>query len=130
MFNKLCTPAKFYFVVSVIFYVLMLAQNINCSDRFHLGEYSCPQNTGAILFLNALYIIVWTWVINLICTSNKTISWIIVLFPIILLFICLGIVLMNGIKKENNKRENFQGGCWMGNCSGSETSQSTLGVFS
>jgi hypothetical protein len=53
-----------------------------------------------ILVLNALYIAIWTYVLNLICTINKNISWIIVLFPFILLFIGLGIVLINGIQQE------------------------------
>ena len=100
MFKKLCSPAKFYFVIATISYILMLIQNINCKDRFYLGNYSCQQNTGAILILNALYIIVWTWVINTICTVNKNISWVIVLFPFLLFFLCLGIVLMNDKKKE------------------------------
>jgi hypothetical protein len=101
MFKQLCSPAKFYFVIAIISYILMVVQNINCKDRFYLGSYSCEQNTTVILFLNALYILAWTWIINLICTVNKTISWVIVLFPFIMLFIILGIVLINGIHKEN-----------------------------
>ena len=101
MFKKLCTPAKFYFIIAAVSYALMLLQNINCKDRFYLGNYSCPQNTGIILLGNALYILVWTWIINLICTVNKTISWVIVLFPFILLFICLGILLIHGMQQES-----------------------------
>lgn len=101
MFKELCTPAKFYFIIATISYILMIAQNINCKERFYLGTYSCEQNTPVILFLNALYILAWTWIINLICTVNKTISWVIVLFPFIMLFIILGVVLINGIHKEN-----------------------------
>ena len=100
MFNKLCSPAKFYFIIATISYILLIVQNINCKDRFYLGNYSCQQNTGTILILNALYIIVWTWVINTICTIHKNISWVIVLFPFLLFFICLGIVMMKDNKKE------------------------------
>jgi len=101
MFKELCSPAKFYFIIATISYILMVAQNINCKERFYLGTYSCEQNTPVILFLNALYIVAWTWIINLICSVNKTISWVIVLFPFIMLFIILGVVLINGIHKEN-----------------------------
>ena len=101
MFKELCPPARFYFIIASISYILMLSQNINCNGRFYLGSYSCPQNTSVILFANALYIALWTWILNLICTVNKNISWIIVLFPFILLFIGLGIVLIDGIQKEN-----------------------------
>lgn len=101
MFKQLCTPAKFYFIIATISYILMLFQNINGNGRFYLGSYSCPQNTSLILLLNAFYILLWTWILNLICSVNKNISWIIVLFPFILLFIGLGIVLIDGIKKES-----------------------------
>ena len=99
MFDKLCSPAKFYFIIATISYIFLIVQNINCKDRFYLGNYSCEGNTEAILVLNAVYIVVWTWVINTICTVNKNISWLIVLFPFILFFICLGIVILNGQKK-------------------------------
>jgi len=100
MFKKLCSPAKFYFVIATISYILLIVQNINCKDRFYLGNYSCKQDTGIILGLNAIYIVVWTWVINTICTINKNVSWLIVLFPFILFFICLGVILMHGQKKD------------------------------
>jgi hypothetical protein len=118
MFKELCTPAKFYFILATISYILMLGQNINSNGRFYLGSYSCPHNTSMILFLNAIYILLWTWILNLICTVNKNISWIIVLFPFILLFIGLGIVLINGIQKES-----FCMSC------AADVSQSTLSVF-
>ena len=114
MFKKLGSPAKFYFIIATISYIFLIAQNINCKDRFYLGNYSCKQNTAVILGLNAIYILVWTWVINTLCTVNKDISWLIVLFPIILFFICLGIVIMNGQKKERE---------------GIETASSTLSIY-
>ena len=101
MFKELCTPAKFYFIIASVSYILMILQNINSHNRFHLGSYSCPHNTSMILLLNALYIALWTWILNVICSINKNISWIIVLFPFILLFIGLGIVLIDGMQKES-----------------------------
>jgi hypothetical protein len=118
MFKELCPPAKFYFIIASISYILMLFQNINCNGRFYLGSYSCPQNTSVILLANALYIALWTWILNLICTVNKNISWIIVLFPFILLFIGLGIVLIDGMQKES-----FCLGC------AADVSQATLNVL-
>ena len=117
MFKQLCTPAKFYFIIATVSYILMLFQNINCNGRFYLGSYSCPQNTSVILVLNALYIVLWTYILNLICSVNKNISWIIVLFPFILLFIGLGIVLIDGIQKENFSN------------SSADASQATLNVI-
>jgi hypothetical protein len=101
MFNNLCQPAKFYLTVSIIYYILILLQNIGSHDRFYLGSYSCMHSSPIIiLVINGLYILLWTWLLNLICSVNKTISWIIVFFPIILLFISFGIILLRGIKLE------------------------------
>ena len=101
IYDKLCKPAKFYFVIATISYIFMILQNIGSNGRFTLGVYSCPHsNTGVILGMNAVYIVLWTWILNMICTINPKISWIIVLFPFILLFISLGLVLIQGIKKE------------------------------
>jgi len=102
MFNQLCPPAKFYLVMSIVYYILILLQNIGSHDRFYLGSYSCSHsNPGILLLINGLYIILWTWLLNLICGINKTISWIIVFFPVFVLFISFGIVLMRGITIES-----------------------------
>jgi|688.fasta_scaffold328950_1 hypothetical protein len=110
MLNQLCAPAKFYLVMSIVYYILILLQNIGSRDRFYLGSYSCSHsNPGIILLINGLYILLWTWLLNLICSVNKTISWIIVFFPVILLFISFGIILMRGIKLESmNNLQNFK----------------------
>jgi hypothetical protein len=101
MFNELFPPAKFYLVMSIVYYILILLQNIGSHDRFYLGSYSCRHsNPGILLLINGVYILLWTWLLNLICGINKTISWIIVFFPIFVLFISFGIVLMRGIKLE------------------------------
>ena len=102
MFSKLCSPAKFYFLISSVSFILMLLQNIGSNGRFNLGVYSCPHShTGVILILNALYILAWTWILNLICTINKTLTWVIVLFPFIMLFIALGAVMIRGMHMES-----------------------------
>ena len=96
-FDKLCPPAQFYFVVSVLSYSFIVLQNIGNTGRFSLGTYSCP-HSNPILFLigQGLYILLWTWILNMICKLNTGISWLIVLFPFILFFILLGMVLLQG----------------------------------
>lgn len=104
MFNQLCAPAKFYLVMSIVYYILILLQNIGSHDRFYLGSYSCSHsNPGILLLINGIYVLLWTWLLNLICGINKTISWIIVFFPIFVLFISFGIILMRGIKLDDMK---------------------------
>jgi hypothetical protein len=44
-----------------------------------------------------LYIIFWTWILNLICKSGASVvSWVLVLFPIILMFLIIGYFLLTG----------------------------------
>lgn len=103
-FDKLCNPAKFYFLISAISYILVILQNIGNSKRFTLGSYSCRHsNTALLLFLQAIYILVWTWLLNLLCKINPGISWVIVLFPFILFFLVLGMILFNGMQKDHQE---------------------------
>ena len=87
-FNKLCDPAKFYLLLSAISYSLILLQNIGNRSTFTLGTYSCQHSSpGLFLVGQAIYIALWTWLLNLICKWNPAISWVIVLFPFLLFFI-------------------------------------------
>jgi hypothetical protein len=52
-----------------------------------------------------VYIFFWTWVLDLICKINTGISWVIVLFPFVLFFLILALVLINGINQD--KKEGF-----------------------
>ena len=98
-FDKLCTPAKFYLILSGISYSLILLQNIGNHSRFTLGTYSCAHsNPGLFLVGQAIYILLWTWLLNYICKWNTNISWVIVLFPYLLFFILLGLVLFQGLE--------------------------------
>lgn len=96
-YSKLCKPAKFYFIVSVIVYLIVFIQNITTPGKFSLGLYSVDhEQTPMILIYNALYILFWTFVLNMICTGSEVISWIIVLFPFILSLFVLGYILYLG----------------------------------
>jgi hypothetical protein len=75
----------------------MLIQNIGATDRFTLGSFSAPHsNPMMLLVVNALYIAVWTWMLNILCRINTNISWVIVLFPFVLFFIGIGLLLFQG----------------------------------
>ena len=101
IYDRLCDPAKFYFIIATISYILILLQNLGERGRFALGSYSCRHsNPILLLVVQALYILFWTWLLNLICKLNKNISWVIVLFPFLLFFVALGIVLFQGIQKD------------------------------
>ena len=67
----LCTPALVYLVLSAISFVAM-ARGMSTSS----------------LFTNALFVILWTFLLNVLCQRGYTaLSWILVLLPIILLVV-------------------------------------------
>jgi hypothetical protein len=95
-FRQLCTPSKVYFALSIFFIILAAIQNIGCVGEYHLGHYSCSVPSTLLVFtIKLIYIVFWTWVLNLICKDgHKMISWFLVLFPIILMFVLLGALLL------------------------------------
>jgi hypothetical protein len=95
--NELCSPALFYFVVSIIGLFVILFQNIGNKNSYNLGTFSCRvPNTMFVFIVKIIYIVFWTWVLNLICKDGyKTISWLLVLLPWILMFVLIGMIMMN-----------------------------------
>ena len=93
--RNLCTPAYVYFVVSIIGILVVFMQNYMYSSEnvYCLGHYSCElsKTTTALIFVfKFLYVLFWTWILNLICGAGyKYVAWVLVLFPFILLFILL-----------------------------------------
>jgi hypothetical protein len=95
--KELCTPALVYFVISIISLLAVALQNIGYKDSYHVGNFSCRvPSTTLIFIIKFLYILFWTWILNLICKDGHTaISWLLVLFPFILLFVIMGLLLLN-----------------------------------
>ena len=95
--NELCNPALFYFVVSIIGLLLILFQNVGNKNSYNLGTFSCRvPSTLMVFIIKIIYIVFWTWILNLICKDGyKTISWLLVLLPWILMFMMIGMIMMN-----------------------------------
>jgi hypothetical protein len=95
--KDLCTPALFYFVVSIISLVIVLLQNLGNQSSYNLGSFSCRvPNTIMVFILKLIYILFWTWILNLICKDGHSeISWLLVLLPFILLFVIIGLIMIN-----------------------------------
>jgi hypothetical protein len=95
--KELCTPAFIYFIISIIALVLVLLQNLGNQNSYNVGSFSCRvPNTAAIFVIKLIYILFWTYVLNLICKDgHKTLSWLLVLLPWILLFVIMGLLLLN-----------------------------------
>ena len=97
--SQLCTPAMLYFIISIISFVVILLQNIGYCNSYHVGEFSCNVPSTTIIFIiKLIYILFWTWVLNLICKDGHSgISWLLILFPFILFFLIISILMTMNI---------------------------------
>jgi hypothetical protein len=95
--KELCTPSLIYFVISIISLAVVLLQNLGNTNSYHVGSFSCRvPNTAFIFIVKLIYILFWTWILNLICKDGHSeLSWLLVLFPFILLFVMMGLLMIN-----------------------------------
>lgn len=71
-FDKLCTPAKLYFVIAVISILFALFNNFNL----------------IALAINFLFALVWTLVLSCLCDKGFSyLAWFLVLFPYLLILL-------------------------------------------
>ena len=95
LIKKLCSPAYVYLVISTIAIIVLMFQNGGNSDMYCMGSYECEvPSTALIFFLKFLYVAFWTFVLDSICKAgHKQFSWFLVIFPFILFFILLGLMI-------------------------------------
>lgn len=91
--KNLCTPAYVYLVISVLAIVIMIVQNYGNVNTYCVGSYSCSVTSTILIFIiKALYVLFWTWILNLICRSGSpNIAWFLVLLPFILFFVFISL---------------------------------------
>ena len=71
-FKELCTPARVYFLISVITIIIGLF------NQFHF----------IALLIKGGFVLAWTYILNLLCKKGlKAFSWFLVLLPFFLMFI-------------------------------------------
>lgn len=95
--TNLCLPAKVYFIISIIALLVIAIQNYGNTDMYCIGAYSCDVGSTTLIFLlKIVYILFWTWILNLICRAGAPgISWFLVLLPFILFFILLSLLFIS-----------------------------------
>lgn len=95
--KDLCTPAFLYFVLSMIGLIAVVFQNLGNKNIYSLGSFSAKvPNTTLIFIVKFIYILFWTWILNLICKDGHTgIAWFLFLIPFILLFVIMGLMMVN-----------------------------------
>jgi hypothetical protein len=89
-FSKYCTPAQLYLVLGAIGIIGAFFNNYSIET----------------LLTNALFLVVWTWVLNWLCSKGfKAISWILVLLPFIMAlftyFFIRDVAVKEGVDPEN-----------------------------
>ena len=96
-FKNLCAPAALYLTISLIMVFIIAFYNYGNEHVYCVGYYTCPVSSIYLVFvMKLIYIIFWTWVLNLICRAGvPIISWLLVLAPILLFFVLIGLLLIH-----------------------------------
>ena len=89
--RDLCAPSMLYFVISIIALIVAILTNLGHNNKLVLGNYSMNVvNTTLIFIIKLIFILFWTWILNLICKDGyEVISWILVFLPFIAIFLCI-----------------------------------------
>lgn len=99
--KQLCTPAFLYFSLAMLGVLVSVVQNLGNRKKYCLGRLTARvPSTFLVFVVKIIYILFWTWVLNLICKDgHKGIAWFLVIAPFILLFLLIG-SMMNDSKYE------------------------------
>lgn len=110
-FGQLCRPSQFYFILSAFGLLVTILQNFGNNGLYTLGTFSCRVPSTLLVFIvKIIYILFWTWILNLICKDGyEGISWFLVLLPFILLFLLVGTMMMYQRRRQRRNSENFMG---------------------
>ena len=103
--KDLCTPAFLYFVISIIGLIVVVFQLISNNNPLGLGSFSSHRvpNLTLMIIVKLIYILFWTWILNLICKNGySSVSWLLVLIPFFLFF-SLMFVVREGLTDKNKK---------------------------
>lgn len=94
--KHLCTPSYVYLVISIVFLILSMVQNYGNTDVYCLGYQSCSvPNTGLVFVVKFLYVLFWTWILNLMCNAGATpVAWFLVLLPFLLMFVMISLLMI------------------------------------
>ena len=94
--KKLCAPAYVYLVISTIAIIILMFQNGGNTDVYCVGNFECPvPSTPMVFFVKFLYVAFWTFILDSVCKAgHKSVSWFLVLFPFVLFFVLLGLMMM------------------------------------
>jgi hypothetical protein len=86
---NLCAPAILYLAISLLAIVYFIF-----TESYNILFY----------VFNILMILLWTWILNVICGAGyKWVSWVLVLFPFLILFLLLFVDFVALVIDERNR---------------------------
>ncbi len=94
--QALCNPAMFYLVISGISFLFILFQNLNNPNEYCVGNMKCNTDNKGIVFIGkVVYILFWTWLLDLMCKGGYTnVAWFILFLPFIFLFVLIALFIL------------------------------------
>lgn len=106
--KNLCTPSFVYLLLSVFSILILAFQNAGNTDKYCIGLYECDsQNTLMIFVFKIIYVIFWTFILNLLCKSGfNQLAWFLVILPFLLLFVLIGLFVFNSNPRKKKEISN------------------------
>lgn len=94
---NLCKPSYVYLLLSIFTIVILYIQNLDNTTIYCVGSHECDvPNTTFIFLINIVYVLFWTWILNLICKEGFTgLSWFLVMGPYLLFFILVSLLMID-----------------------------------
>lgn len=103
LYQDLCTPAKVYITLAVVYMIgayfsmnefsnFMQVNQSKLHPYLNSLNFSVSKSTNSVTLANILFTLLWTWGLNRLCSAGHTrVSWFLVLFPYLLLFIAVAV---------------------------------------
>lgn len=110
LYQSLCTPAKVYITLAIIYIIgayfsmnqfsnFMQVNQSKLHPYLNSLNFSVSQSTNSVTLVNILFTLGWTWMLNELCSSGHTrVSWFLVLFPYLLMFIAVAVSIWTLLK--------------------------------
>ena len=110
MFDKLCTPAQIYLIVSFILMVLsyfglnaisqQITLNQSNSSFLQSLNFTYQKDSRTSYVIQAVFIVLWTWVLSYLCNKGfSNLSWFLILLPWVLMFLAFFVYIIETLKK-------------------------------
>ena len=109
MFDKLCTPAQIYLIVSFILMILSYFGISAISQQITLNQannaflqslnFTYQKDAKTSYVVQAVFIVLWTWVLSYLCNKGfSNLSWFLVLLPWLLMFLAFFVYIIETVK--------------------------------